>query len=103
MNELEQIKEIIVKIANPDKIILFGSRTRGDHGEGSDYDILIIKNDTLKDRRTVGLIYKEFYRQEIVVSVDLLYINLEKYNELSDISGYVYKSIKKEGKTIYEK
>jgi len=34
----------IVNIANPDKIILFGSRASGEYHSGSDYDICVLKN-----------------------------------------------------------
>jgi len=34
----------IKKKYNPEKIILFGSRARGEHLEGSDYDILIVSS-----------------------------------------------------------
>jgi len=34
----------IKKKFNPEKIILFGSRARGEHLEGSDYDILVVSS-----------------------------------------------------------
>ena len=40
MNDsLEKAIKIIVKVAEPDKIILFGSHARGDDKPGSDYDL----------------------------------------------------------------
>jgi len=102
MSALEQIKKIIVEKANPDKIILFGSRARGVHREDSDYDILIVKNDISQDKHLVGFIYKEFYNRKLGVPVDLLLIDTDKYNKLSNETGYVYKKIKQEGEIIYE-
>ena len=44
MNDpLEKAIDIIVKAAEPDKIILFGSRVLGTSEKESDYDIYIIK------------------------------------------------------------
>ena len=40
-NALQKAVDIIVKVADPDKIILFGSRSRGDNREDSDYDLCI--------------------------------------------------------------
>jgi predicted nucleotidyltransferase len=40
---IDKIIPIIVSIASPDKIILFGSYARGDNTEKSDIDLLVIK------------------------------------------------------------
>jgi len=52
-NKLKLIKEIILKTAKKhnieiDKIILFGSRARGDYREDSDWDILIVTRKKLR-------------------------------------------------------
>jgi len=42
---LEKAIEIIIRSVDPDKIILFGSRARGDHKKESYYDICVsLKN-----------------------------------------------------------
>ena len=40
---LEKAIKTIVRVAEPDKIILFGSHARGDDKPGSDYDLLVLK------------------------------------------------------------
>lgn len=40
---LREMVERITTIGNPQKIILFGSRARGDAGPDSDYDLLLIE------------------------------------------------------------
>ena len=40
---LNEITKRIVKEADPDKIILFGSRAKGEEKEESDYDICVLK------------------------------------------------------------
>ncbi len=52
----EKIKEVILEVAEKygikvDKIILFGSRARGDYRDDSDWDILIVSK-TEVDRNT---------------------------------------------------
>jgi len=39
---LDQIVERIVKVLNPEKIILFGSYARGEAGPDSDVDLLVV-------------------------------------------------------------
>jgi len=41
-NILSKIKETVQSIEPQSEIILFGSRARGDHGEESDWDVLIL-------------------------------------------------------------
>jgi predicted nucleotidyltransferase len=41
--KIDIIVSIIVSIASPDQIILFGSYARGDYTEKSDIDLLILK------------------------------------------------------------
>ena len=98
---LDVIVSLIVAVASPDLIILFGSYARGDNTEKSDIDVLIVKKDLHNGRETIGLIYMAFLENEIEVPVDLLAIDYDEYTRLSNEIGYVYKTIKEEGKVIY--
>jgi uncharacterized protein len=98
---IDKIIPIIVSLASPDQIILFGSYARGDNNEKSDIDLLIIKRSLEKGREISGSIYKAFLENEIGVPVDLLTVDYNRYNELNNEIGYIYKTIKEEGKVIY--
>ena len=50
---IHQMVKIIVDGWNPQQIILFGSRARGDHDEHSDVDLFVILDDA-PDRRELG-------------------------------------------------
>jgi hypothetical protein len=39
-------------------------------------------------------------KKKITVSVDLIAIDYKKYNELNNDIGYIYKTIKQEGKVL---
>jgi predicted nucleotidyltransferase len=98
---IDKIISIIVSLASPDQIILFGSYARGDNTKKSDIDLLIVKKSLKKGREISGLIYKAFLENEIGIPVDLLTIDYNRYIELNNEIGYIYKTIKKEGKVIY--
>ena len=98
---IDKIIPIIVSLASPDLIILFGSYARGDNTEKSDVDLLIVKRSLKKGREISGLIYKAFFENEIGIPVDLLTIDYNRYIELNNEIGYIYKTIKEEGKVIY--
>ena len=42
--KLDRVVETLVRGYRPEKVILFGSMARGDFGDDSDFDLLIIKN-----------------------------------------------------------
>lgn len=99
---LQKIKEIIIREIDPDSIILFGSRARGDNHKDSDYDISVLKsgiegeNRKIKHRLYIAL----FEARE---AVDLIVSTPEKF-ELSKENKYlVYKNIFEEGRIVYEK
>ena len=98
---IDKIIPIIVSIASPDQIILFGSYARGDNTAKSDIDLLILKKGLKKGREIIGSIYMAFFENEISVPVDLLAIDYDRYLELNNEIGYVFKTIKEQGKVIY--
>jgi predicted nucleotidyltransferase len=99
---IDEIIPIIVAHASPDQIILFGSYARGDSTEKSDIDLLIVKKGLKKGRDIIASIYMAFYEQKINVPVDLLAIDYNRYIALHNEIGYVYKTIKEQGKIIYK-
>ena len=98
---IDKIIPIIVSFASPDQIILFGSYARGDNTDKSDIDLLIVKRGLKNGREISGSLYMAFFDNEIGIPVDLLTIDYDRYIELSDKIGYIYKKIKEEGKVIY--
>ena len=98
---IDKIISLIVSIAAPDQIILFGSYARGDNKEKSDIDLLILKKGLKGGRDIIGSIYMAFYENGIGIPVDLLAMDYDRYLELNNEIGYVYKTIKEEGKLIY--
>ena len=100
--KLEKIIPIIVSIAAPDQIILFGSYARGDNTGKSDIDLLILKKGLTKERDLINAIYYAFLDNHIEIPVDLLAIDYDQYVELNNEIGYIYKTIKEQGKVLYD-
>ena len=101
MDCIEHIRDIIVSEIEPDKIILFGSRARGDCRADSDYDVLVLKRGVTNERKLSGDLKIRFYKEKLLASIDVIIMELERFYQLSDEPGYIYKSIKKEGVSIY--
>ncbi|MBM3212442.1 nucleotidyltransferase domain-containing protein [Candidatus Poribacteria bacterium] len=90
---IDRAVEIIIKVADPDKIILFGSRARGVYKEESDYDLLVLKRGLKKQRKLAQEIYSNF--DNIGAPVDVIVADFEKYEELKKIhTWYIWRRIK---------
>ena len=98
---LEKAIDIIVRVAEPDKIILFGSRAKGDYKKESDYDICIIKKTVKHKRKLAQQIYKFLYGTKI--PIDIIVETTERFDELKDNPFMIYNQIAKYGKVLYEK
>lgn len=97
---LEEIVRRILNKISTQKIILFGSRSREDYSENSDYDLLVICDDDIDVKK----ISKEIYSQFIVINkgIDVI-IRPKKYikESLKYVNSFI-NSIIKEEKVIYE-
>jgi len=104
---LRRIVEVIVKEIEPDMVILFGSRARGDYTEGSDYDILVLKKGIRPEERgkLEGKILVEFLRARIYrdASVDVIVQSSDRAEELKDVPYMLYYDAYREGIVVYEK
>jgi len=104
---LELIKKAILDIAKKysveiGKIILFGSRARGDYRQDSDWDILIVTKKKL-DRR----VWEDFsYDTSLALidmldkPVDVLIVDKEDYEVKREYKGLIYYWATVEGKAI---
>ena len=98
---IDEIIPLIVTLVSPDQIVLFGSYARGDNKENSDIDLLIIKKNLINEREMNNKLYKAFFENKINIPIDLISIDYSKYMELNNEIGYIYKTIKEQGKIIY--
>ena len=100
-SSLEKAIKTIVKVANPDKIILFGSRVMDTKNSTSDYDLLVLKKDVKRQRQLTQKIYLRF--KNIGAPIDLIVADLEKYEQLKTDPFLIYSEAAVHGKVIYEK
>ena len=98
--ELQQAVQRIVTVAQPSRVILFGSYGRGDADAGSDLDLMVIKPqvvdkymEMIRLRKAVG---------SIGVGVDVLVYSETEYERRSQVPGTVLYWARKEGRPLYE-
>ncbi len=98
---LKKAIKTIVSVANPDKIILFGSRVTGKQRAESDYDLLVIKRNLKNQRKLVQDIYLRF--KNIGAPVDVLAIDMDRFEELKNDPYMIYHEAYQKGKVVHEK
>jgi len=97
---LHKVVQRIVAVAQPGRVILFGSYGRGDADAGSDLDIMVIKLQ-VHDQ------YAEMIRLHEAVGsigagVDVLVYSEAEYQRRSQVPGTVLYWARKEGRVLYE-
>lgn len=95
---LDEIVRRIVDVADPEKIILFGSSARGEMGSDSDLDLMVVKRDA--HRRKLA---QAIYRRLVGVGrpVDIVVVTPEDLERYQDSAGLVIAPALREGKIVY--
>lgn len=107
ISDLEHITQTIIDTQRVEIILLFGSYARGDYkskrgavqGKKSDFDILIVTEDSASKRKVVGELRNAFTDSEIVVQP--LFVTINTVNQALEENQYFYSDIKKEGIVLY--
>jgi uncharacterized protein len=96
---LEQVIQRIVAVAEPSRVILFGSYGRGEATKDSDLDILVIQpqvqnrgEEMVRLRQAIG---------PVGVGVDILVYPEAEYKRRSQVPGTLPYWADKEGKIVY--
>jgi predicted nucleotidyltransferase len=91
----------IVETAQPDKIILVGSRARGDARPDSDFDVLVIKESSEPGYRRDALLYLALVG--LNAQVDVMVYTPEEVADWSAVPQAFVTTALREGKVVYEK
>ena len=98
---LDEITSIIVQEFHPQKLILFGSRARGEAQENSDYDLLIIApSSEVRWKRTIPV-----YRllAGLGVAKEVLWWTPEEIEEWRTAKSHPVSRALREGRVLYER
>lgn len=96
---LQEIIHRVVSVANPERIILFGSAARGDMGPNSDVDLLVIKGGEYDQNLLAGEIYMNLHG--IKEPVDVILVTPEQVERYRNTHCLIIAPALKEGKEVY--
>ncbi len=95
---LDRVIDRIRSVAEPEQIVLFGSRARGTVRPESDYDLLVIARVPHR-RRAAQAIYEALYGIE--APVDVVVVTPEDVIRLKDRVGSIIGPAVREGRVVY--
>ncbi|MEW6741074.1 MAG: nucleotidyltransferase domain-containing protein [Nitrospirota bacterium] len=98
-DKIEEIKEKIVEVVSPEKIILFGSYATGEATEESDIDLVVIWDSDLNPHKRNLFLSRLFPKRNF--SLDIFAFTKEEANKLKDIAGTILYEAFHHGKVIY--
>jgi predicted nucleotidyltransferase len=85
----------------PERVILFGSHARGDAGEGSDVDLMVLFPEVENPRGRAAEIYAALagcgFAKDILVST------VRRFERYRDVPNTVYWPASREGRVLYER
>ncbi len=88
----------IVEVADPERIVLFGSAVRGRKGDGSDLDLLIVK-DGSDPLELMTRIYGRLHG--VGAAVDAIVVSSKDVERFRDSHALVIKPALQEGEVVY--
>jgi uncharacterized protein len=98
---LDEMVNRILEATSPDKIVLFGSRARGDARPNSDYDLLIIKESNEPRYKRSAPLYTKL--ASLPVEVEIMVYTPEEVAEWSQVPQAFVTTALREGVAVYER
>jgi len=99
-NVLDAMVKALVEALHPVRIVLFGSRARGDAREDSDFDFLVVADTTLAPIDRMFVARKALWGHG--VAADIFVLTPSEYDLFSERIGSVAAAANGEGLVLYE-
>ncbi len=103
--DYDELVGIVLREIDPEKIILFGSRGRGDHQPDADLDLLIIDNKQFSKERGRFFLRTKLRRalSGINVPKDILLYTSDEAEHWKNYKNHILSTCFSEGKVLYAK
>jgi len=97
---VSNVTGVLVQAAHPKRIILFGSRARGEAASDSDFDIMVVEEKPAT--RFAEIVRLNRLLRSFDMAIDLLVVSDENFQYWRDTPGNVYYEAATEGQVLYE-
>ena len=97
---LQQIVAKIVQLANPDRVILFGSAATGDMTADSDIDLLVVESRVSNTRQES--IRLRAALEDVPLPIDVIVMSRQWFDDTKNVIGGIAYPAHKYGRVLYE-
>ena len=91
----------LVQAFDPLRILLFGSRARGDARSDSDYDLLVVM-DRADDKRALAIAMRHALA-DLPIGKDIIVTTEDEIRRRGDLVGSVLRPALREGRIVHER
>ena len=98
---IDEVTRRLADAAPGAKVVLFGSRARGEERQGSDLDLLVIKGDSVENPRAESARLRRELRG-LGVGLDLVVISSDYAEEWGHLEGSLVNQALSEGRVLVE-
>lgn len=99
---VHELVQALVNELEPEKVILFGSAARGEMGEGSDLDLLVVVSEMAEDRSEITRAYRAIDRVKNRPPVDVLVFSHSDVEQWRDVIGHIINEALTDGRVVYD-
>ena len=97
---IEEATRRIIVVANPKRILLFGSAARGKMTKESDFDLLVVVGKPVHRRQMAQKIYRGL--RGIGIAIDVVVATEDDLKRYGSRAGTILKPALQEGRVLYE-
>ncbi len=98
---LQNMTERIVQTFDPIRVVLFGSRARGDEHAGSDVDLLVVL-PKVENKRETAIAIRRLLR-DVPIAKDIIVTSPQEIARRGNLVGSVLRPALREGRVLYER
>lgn len=95
-----RVVKLIVEVADPEQIVLFGSAARGEWYPDSDIDLLVVKGGMFRRRSVARDIYRSL--SGVGHPVDVVVVHVDDVRAFRYAVGSIIEPALREGRVVYE-
>lgn len=96
---VDRLVNEIVNAVHPLRIIAFGSAARGEMGQDSDIDVMVVMPEGVHRRRTAQKLYRQIVG--LGTPFDIIVATPEDLERHRDNIGLIYQTVLQEGVEVY--
>ena len=99
--DVQRVVDLVVDVATPLRVVVFGSVARGDTRNGSDLDLMVVVPDGVDEKQVAKDLYVAMARRKVGVGVDLIVATSARFEARKQTFGSVFRDIHRDGRELY--